>query len=433
MIVPAFNIQGSTDSLINVLFSAFASFLALNLLWICGAYGQNLSDRLPDQVRRAWLALVLTMAAISGLVLLTGAPADHSALIAWLLIDLIALFAIRLGVVTVVSFLRARGQLATTAAVIDLVDQGGSFAQGLTRNAPELYLAGVFFADDVAAPGRALSDLVKLAGLFRIDDVFVRVGLGTAESTLSNVLRMLNVIHTRVHVCPDIPHLSSTPIHRTGVVHGAVALTTQKLPIETWGSVAKRIEDLVLASVALIVAMPVMVLVAIAIKLDSPGPVFFHQARQGFNNNTITVLKFRTMKHNTNDNLGIGRVVQATRGDARITRVGRFLRRSSIDEVPQLFNVLKGEMSLVGPRPHAIAHNEQYSALITEYLGRHRVQPGITGWAQANGFRGETDTLEKMRSRVEYDLYYVENWSILFDLRIIAQTAWSIIFGRNAY
>lgn len=433
IVVPIFKSQSAGGTLLNVSFSAFACFLAINLLWFCGAYGRSLADRLTDQVRRAWLALILTMAAISGLIFIIGAPADRLALMAWLLIDFVALFAIRLGVVAAVAALRARGRLSTTAAVIDLVEQTGDFAQRLTRGAPELYLAGVFFADHTAAPGRSISDLIKLATLFRIDDVFVRVGMGTAQSTLSNVLQHLNILHTRVHVCPDLPHLAATPIHRAGVVRGTVALTAQKLPIETWGIVAKRVEDLVLGSIALILVAPVMLLVAIAIKFDSPGPIFFRQARQGFNNNAIVVFKFRTMKHNTGGGPGTGGVVQAKRADPRVTRLGRFLRRSSIDELPQLFNVLKGEMSLVGPRPHAIAHNEQYSALIAEYLGRHRVQPGITGWAQANGFRGETDTLEKMRSRVEYDLHYIENWSILFDLKIILLTAWSIMIGRNAY
>jgi putative colanic acid biosynthesis UDP-glucose lipid carrier transferase len=191
----------------------------------------------------------------------------------------------------------------------------------------------------------------------------------------------------------------------------------------------KRVEDVVLASILLLLLSPLLLAVALAVKLSSPGPVLFRQKRLGFNNNVIEVLKFRSMVHRPEE----AGTPQATKQDPRITRIGRFLRRSSIDELPQLLNVLSGDMSLVGPRPHALAHNDQYAALIDNYLGRHRVQPGITGWAQVNGFRGETDTLDKMQRRVEHDLAYIDNWSILLDLRILLATAFSTAAYRNAY
>ena len=150
----------------------------------------------------------------------------------------------------------------------------------------------------------------------------------------------------------------------------------------------------------------------------------------GFNNNPITVFKFRSMYHEPKDE---SVVPQARRNDPRVTRVGAFLRKTSLDELPQLFNVLRGEMSLVGPRPHAVAHNEQYAKIVDDYLGRHRVKPGITGWAQVNGLRGETDTLDKMRQRVQHDLYYIDNWSIWFDLKIILLTPFVALTHRNAY
>ncbi|HZD52981.1 MAG TPA: sugar transferase, partial [Woeseiaceae bacterium] len=152
----------------------------------------------------------------------------------------------------------------------------------------------------------------------------------------------------------------------------------------------------------------------------------------GFNSNVIDVLKFRTMVAAASQP-GTGRIEQVTRNDPRVTRVGRWLRRTSLDELPQLFNVLRGEMSLVGPRPHAVAHNEQYVGVINAYLSRHRVKPGITGWAQVNGNRGETDTLEKMEKRVQYDLFYIENWSLLLDQLILIRTVGVVLFGRNAY
>ena len=207
-------------------------------------------------------------------------------------------------------------------------------------------------------------------------------------------------------------------------------LTIYRRPFTSWSRIVKRAEDMILGTAATVLLAPVMLLIAIAVKLDSPGPALFRQQRLGFNNNVITVFKFRTMKHRSAPETG---VPQAQRGDPRVTRLGRILRRTSLDELPQLLNVLNGAMSLVGPRPHALAHNEQYAELIDDYLGRHRVQPGITGWAQVNGLRGETDTLDKMQRRVEFDLAYIDNWSVLMDLRIMVLTALSLVFDRDVY
>ena len=188
--------------------------------------------------------------------------------------------------------------------------------------------------------------------------------------------------------------------------------------------VAKRAEDLLLASVGLVLISPLLLMVVLAIKLDSRGPVLFKQKRLGFNNNTIVVYKFRTMVHRPEPETD---VPQAVRGDVRVTRLGRLLRRSSIDELPQLFNVLRGEMSLVGPRPHALSHNERYAQQIDAYLGRHRVQPGITGWAQVHGLRGETDTIDKMQRQIDYDLAYIDQWSFTLDLKIMALTSFCFL------
>jgi putative colanic acid biosynthesis UDP-glucose lipid carrier transferase len=168
---------------------------------------------------------------------------------------------------------------------------------------------------------------------------------------------------------------------------------------------------------------------ALAIKLDSRGPVLFRQNRVGFNGNIFQVLKFRTMTHAPEPD---GELPQARRNDSRVTRIGKILRRTSLDELPQLVNVLRGDMSLVGPRPHAVPHDEYFAARINGYLGRHRMQPGITGWAQVNGLRGETETLGKMQRRVDHDLAYIEDWSLLLDLRIILRTLLCLV-DRNAY
>jgi putative colanic acid biosynthesis UDP-glucose lipid carrier transferase len=201
-------------------------------------------------------------------------------------------------------------------------------------------------------------------------------------------------------------------------------------PFVGWGGVKKRALDYSLTVLALPLLLPVMALIALAIRLETRGPVFFRQYRYGFANEAFLIWKFRTMRH---ESVAPRKTLQAVPGDPRITQIGRFLRRTSLDELPQFFNVLNGTMSLVGPRPHAVDHNEQYSHMIRGYLARHRVRPGITGWAQVNGLRGATRTVEQMEARVKHDIYYTENWSLVFDLKILAMTLAVWLTGRNAY
>lgn len=206
-------------------------------------------------------------------------------------------------------------------------------------------------------------------------------------------------------------------------------------PIADWDIVVKWAFDKVVGTLALIALSPVMLATAIAIKLDTKGPVFFRQKRYGFNNETVDVFKFRSLRNDMADPTA---AKQVTKDDPRVTRVGRFIRKTSIDELPQLINVVfKGDLSLVGPRPHAIhatASNRAYEQVVDGYFARHKVKPGITGWAQINGWRGETDTDEKIQRRVEHDLYYIENWSVLLDLYILAKTPFSLLTkNENAY
>jgi exopolysaccharide biosynthesis polyprenyl glycosylphosphotransferase len=206
------------------------------------------------------------------------------------------------------------------------------------------------------------------------------------------------------------------------------SLQLTRRPLTRLEVTGTRVFDLVASAAALIALTPLLLLVVALIKLDSPGPVFFVQRRYGFNQEPFRIIKFRTM-HTLEDGPVIA---QSTRGDPRLTRAGRFLRRWNIDEIPQLFNVLTGDMSLVGPRPHALAHDHEYERRISLYARRHNVKPGITGWAQINGFRGEIDT-EKMRKRVEHDLFYIDNWSIWLDLKIMFRTVFSAAGYRNAH
>jgi len=255
------------------------------------------------------------------------------------------------------------------------------------------------------------------------------IALPPAHGSLANcILQEIQRVPADIHIVPDLGGLHYSGI-RVGHMGEATYLTMMSKPITGWGAFFKKAEDYLIAVIGLILAAPAMALIAGAIKLDTPGPVFFRQRRHGYNHEVIEVLKFRSMKCMDDGD----RVVQATRSDRRITRVGRILRRTSLDELPQLINVLKGEMSIVGPRPHALAHNSYYGDLVENYANRHRVKPGITGWAQVHGFRGETENPEKMAQRVSYDLEYIDNWSLWLDIKIIIMTPLFGLFRKSAY
>ena len=211
-------------------------------------------------------------------------------------------------------------------------------------------------------------------------------------------------------------------------IAGIPLLAIHDTPIIGVARFFKRLMDLLLGGLALVLLSPVMLITAFAVRLDSPGPILFRQIRYGERGQSIHVYKFRSMYVDDD-----GPLRQVSRSDPRVTRVGKFLRRTSLDELPQLLNVLAGSMSLVGPRPHAVAHNELYRQQINGYMLRHSIKPGITGWAQVNGLRGETDTLDKMQRRLEYDRYYITHWSLSLDVRILFITVWTVIRGNNAY
>lgn len=255
----------------------------------------------------------------------------------------------------------------------------------------------------------------------------------SARDRITELVRQLSVWAADIYMAPDKLGLryADRPVFRMA---GMTMLNLKDRPISEWNAVVKRIEDLCLAVPALIILSPLLIAVAIAIKLESRGPVLFKQDRLGFNNDPITVFKFRSMYSGQTD---VHCARQTSRNDSRVTRVGRIIRRTNIDELPQLLNVLKGDMSVIGPRPHARltkAGGRFLHEVVAGYASRHRVKPGMTGWAQCNGWRGETDTEDKILRRVEHDLYYIENWSIFLDFEIIARTAWQVARGhKNAY
>jgi putative colanic acid biosysnthesis UDP-glucose lipid carrier transferase len=298
-------------------------------------------------------------------------------------------------------------------------------------------IVGVFGETSESAPntmGRHpvlgnIDTLAQFARRHRVDDVIIAMPW-SADEQIGLLVSKLRQLPVNVYLGSDLvgfilpfrsppDHFGDTPV-----------VEVMDQPLAGWGVVHKGALDYGLALALTVVLLPLMFLVALAIKLDSKGPILFRQKRYGFVNRLFHIYKFRTMRHVEAPE---GPTQQATRNDPRVTRVGRFLRRTSLDELPQLFNVLNGTMSLVGPRPHATDHDEIYSRVIMDYFVRHRVKPGITGWAQVNGFRGETKTLDDIKARVEHDIYYVENWSLLFDLKVLLKTALICLHGRNAY
>jgi len=274
-------------------------------------------------------------------------------------------------------------------------------------------------------------ELAELDGYLRehdIAEVWITLPLRD-EARVRDVLHLLRHSTVNIRYVPDIFAFRLIN-HGVSEVAGMPMLDLSTTPMTGMNRLVKALEDRILSALILILISPLLLGIALAVKLSSPGPVLFKQKRHGWDGREIVVYKFRSMVVHDED---AGQVTQARKGDPRVTRIGAFLRRTSLDELPQFFNVLMGDMSIVGPRPHAVAHNEQYKDLIDHYMQRHKVKPGITGWAQVNGYRGETDTLEKMQKRVEYDLYYIEHWSLWFDLKIIFLTIFKEFINKNAY
>jgi Undecaprenyl-phosphate glucose phosphotransferase len=381
-------------------------------------------------------------ALIVGLFLLKiGADISRVWLSAWFVAGAVGLLAERLVVAWTMRSWAKSGRLYQRAVIYgagpvtdELLSQLENDTDGLVR------IAGIFDdRDDDRAPRLiagyprlgGLNDLVTMSRTMPLDLVIVSLPL-SAEDRLTNVVKRLSVLPADIKLPARATGLRFSP--RTYSHVGSVAMIDlYDKPIADWGTVSKWIFDKCVGLVALVLLAPVMALVALAIKLESRGPVLFRQKRYGFNNELIEVYKFRSMY---TDRCDAAASKLVTKDDPRVTKVGRIIRKTSLDELPQLFNVLKGNLSLVGPRPHAVqakAGTQLYDEVVDGYFARHKVKPGITGWAQINGWRGETDTAEKIEKRVEHDLYYIENWSVFFDLYILLKTPLSLIKNENAY
>lgn len=372
------------------------------------------------QLGRLYSAWLLALAVLAGLAVLLKVNDAYSRI--WLIstlavaVSLVTVF--RLVVFLFLRRIRSHGRNLKGALVIE----AGNSAAALRSKLGELSEHG--YRIDKTMPLEKteawLDKLVSEVVASGVHEVWLCLPLHEGES-------IKTILHALRHQTVDIrylPDLGDLPLlnHQVSEIAGLYALDLNRSPMEGPARLVKRLEDLVLGAMISVLMLPVCAVIAIAIKCSSKGPVIFKQYRTGINGRRFKVYKFRSMEvHDESSN----QVTQAHYGDPRITKLGAFLRRTSLDELPQFYNVLQGRMSIVGPRPHALSHNEHYKDQVESYMQRHKVKPGITGWAQVNGYRGETDTLEKMEKRVEYDLWYINNWSLGLDLKIIFKTVYT--------
>jgi putative colanic acid biosynthesis UDP-glucose lipid carrier transferase len=271
-----------------------------------------------------------------------------------------------------------------------------------------------------------LADIADYVKQHRINVIYLSLPM-VSQPRIIKLLDELQDTTASIYILPDI-FLTDLIQGRMGQVEGIPVMAICESPFTGINSLIKRFTDIVLSLIVLTILSPLLIIISIGVKLSSPGPVIFKQRRYGLDGKEIDVYKFRSMKISDESE----NVVQAKRKDSRITRFGAFLRKTSLDEVPQFINVLQGSMSIVGPRPHAVVHNEMYRKLIKGYMIRHKVRPGVTGWAQVNGLRGETETIEKMQARIEHDIDYLRYWSPRLDIYIILRTLWVIIKGQDS-
>ena len=339
----------------------------------------------------------------------------------WVFLGLLSLLISRLVFYFAVRELRRLGGNARRVVVMGSGDLAGRMIQKVRESSWSGYVILEHIQRLDEASFSALEDK-------QMDEIWLAIPLAD-QAEIRKIMAKLSYLPSTVRYIPDLFALGLIN-HGLSEVLGIPMVDLTASRMDGLSKLLKGLEDYTVASIALILFSPLMVLIGVLIKLESKGPVFFRQKRHGLSGKVIKVFKFRTMKVEQKQT---DTVVQAKKNDDRVTRVGKILRRTSLDELPQLFNVIRGEMSIVGPRPHAVEHNNQYKTLIDSYMKRHIVKPGITGWAQINGFRGGTDTLEKMEGRVQCDIYYIENWSILLDLRIMALTLIKGMVGENAY
>lgn len=416
-----------------------AGLMQLDLFRSTGLYRPHALGSIRAQTTRlvlAWSAIPLLLMLLAQ-ALGSGEELPPAVFQVWLMGVLTLLLPLHALAAGMVARARRHGLLVTRLVLVGAGPQAAHLLQHVRRHDPAVLVLGIYDDRRTRVPPMVegcpvlgtLDDLVALVGREHVDQVVITLPQHAARRRLACFERLRH-LSIDVRLSPDLPGLDVGP---RGVVDlaGLPLLRVFDRPLAGWSWLVKAVEDRLLAVLVLAFIAPLLILLALLIRLDSAGPAIYRQQRFGFDNRPIGVFKFRTMFVDCCDQ--DGEMTPVRRGDKRVTRIGRFLRRTSLDELPQFLNVLRGEMSIVGPRPHATPQNEQFAALIDGYLARHRVKPGITGWAQVNGLRGEVDTLAKMQERVRYDLHYIENWSLQLDLQIILRTFLVGFSHPNAY
>lgn len=359
------------------------------------------------------------------------------AVTSWAFITPIIIIGYRLLIRAILGKYRIQGKNVRKVAILGSGKVGQSLCDVLQKNPWLGYKVVSFYDDNQELHNTNIKGTLVLGNIDKVyqdaksnkfDEIYICLPL-RVENKIKELLNSLTDTTAIVKYIPDM--FSFDLMHaKWSDLQGIPVISVFDTPLNnTTAKLLKRIEDVILSSIILILISPILLIISISIKLTSPGPVIFKQKRYGINGQEIKVYKFRSMTTQDNGNF----VKQATKNDSRITPLGAFLRKTSLDELPQFVNVLQGKMSIVGPRPHAVAHNEEYRELVPKYMQRHLVKPGITGWAQVNGWRGETDTLEKMEKRIEYDLHYINDWSLWLDIKIIILTIFKGFINKNAY
>jgi Undecaprenyl-phosphate glucose phosphotransferase len=421
---------------------ALTGLIAVSIFQLMGLYATRAFASIPRQVPLVAVGWTIALGLVVATVFFAklGIEFSRGWIALWYVAGGIGLTMGRIGLAGATRHWAREGRLYRRTVVYGMNDVAAELVSALKSDDSDIRVVGLF---DDREDDRTLSAIDGLPRSGGIDELIaycrenpadlIIVALPVAaEERFAGVVKRLSVLPVDIKVPAKATRIRFSP--RTYTHVGTVAMIDlYDKPITDWGRVSKLVFDKAIAAAALILLAPVMAAVAVAIRLDSRGPILFRQKRYGFNNELIEVYKFRSMYTDLCD---VNATKLVTKDDPRVTPIGRFIRKSSLDELPQLFNVLKGELSLVGPRPHALsakAGGRLYDEVVEGYFARHKVKPGITGWAQINGWRGETDTPEKIRKRVEHDLYYIENWSVLFDLYILLKTPMSLVGNNNAY
>jgi putative colanic acid biosynthesis UDP-glucose lipid carrier transferase len=413
-----------------VLFWIYAEIFTLYRSWRSSSYAEMAFATLST-----WIISITSLIVIGYLFDFSN-QLDKHILLKWMVVSFFILNSWRWLFRHVLFWLRRNNHNTRSAIIVGLTKSGIQLFEEINKN-PQIGVRFEGFYDDrpseraeVTFSGCKgnINDAVELAKTGQVDRIYIALPLYATDRT-NQILSLFSDSTATVYIIPDL--FEYQLLHaQWSSIGNVTTLSVHDSPIHGMGGWIKRAEDFILAILFLSILIIPMLVIGLLVKITSKGPVIFAQKRYGLDGRSISVYKFRSMK--TMDNGDV--IKQATRNDSRLTSIGGFLRSSSLDELPQFINVLQGTMSIVGPRPHAITHNEEYRKIIRGYMLRHKVKPGITGWAQVNGWRGETETLEKMEYRIKHDLEYINGWSLFFDIKIIIQTVFNgTLMNRNNY